>query len=507
YAQQIAESLQLTDRYDHVLEVGPGQGMLTKHLLARSADFSLTVSEADKDMVAYLEEHYPELGERIVAGDFLRAKLRELFDGAPFGLIGNYPYNISSQIIFKMLDNYDLIPEMSGMFQKEVADRIVAGSGSKTYGVVGVLTQARYTGKVILNVGRGNFNPPPRVESAVIRLVRRDEPLVPDELWGRFKHIVKSAFGMRRKMHNPLFFPADAHEGPVWVPDQRRLYYATKTHLDGRRRVDVEFIDFSSTDPLEYALADQFAPHPWRRDANMANGMRLHRDGRHLLVAEQGDESRPAAVALLDLTDGKRTVLVDHYGGKRFNSINKVIQSKNGHLIFSDPDYGWQQGFKPQPELEPMLYVLPFNGELTPFRCGLQIPHGLALSADEQTLFVSDTSDDDYHNGTRKSVWKFPFDPDSGTLSGPGTCCFAVAEGVPDGMTTTEDYLLVGGGDGIYVADHTGRLLHKIPLERAAVNLTLARGGSNLFVTADDGVYLFLDWKRFLGADAGTGSS
>lgn len=200
YARRIAESLTLTDQYDHVLEVGPGKGMLTKHLLDREEDFELTVCEADLDMVNYLEEHYPQLGERIVGGDFLRAKLRDIFNGRSFGLIGNYPYNISSQIVFKMLDNYDLIPEMSGMFQKEVAERIVATSGSKTYGVVGVLTQARYEGKVFLNVGPGNFSPPPRVDSAVIRLVRRPEPLVPDERWGRFKHVVKCAFGMRRKM-------------------------------------------------------------------------------------------------------------------------------------------------------------------------------------------------------------------------------------------------------------------------------------------------------------------
>lgn len=200
YANQIAHSLQLTDQYDHVLEVGPGQGMLTKHLLDRKEDFTLTVSEADKDMVAYIQENYPELKERIVPGDFLKAELRNLFDNQPFGLIGNYPYNISSQILFKMLDNYDLIPEMSGMFQKEVADRVIAGHGSKTYGVVGVLVQARYTGKLVLNVGPGNFSPPPRVESAVIRLERRPEALVPPKKWSRFKHIVKSAFGMRRKM-------------------------------------------------------------------------------------------------------------------------------------------------------------------------------------------------------------------------------------------------------------------------------------------------------------------
>jgi len=200
YAHQIAHALELTDRYDHVLEVGPGQGMLTKHLLERKADFELTVNEADKDMIAYLEEHYPAISERIVAGDFLKTKLDELFDHKPFGLIGNYPYNISSQIMIKMLDNYRQIPEMVGMFQKEVADRVIAGNGSKTYGVIGVLVQCRYIPSLVINVSPGNFNPPPRVESAVIRLVRRDEPLVPDELYGRFKHIVKSAFGMRRKM-------------------------------------------------------------------------------------------------------------------------------------------------------------------------------------------------------------------------------------------------------------------------------------------------------------------
>ena len=222
YARQIARSLVLTDSYDHVLEVGPGQGMLTKHLLDRSDDFELTVSEADKDMIAYLGEHYPQLDGRVESGDFLRLKLAELFGGQPFGLIGNYPYNISSQILFKMLDNYELIPEMSGMFQKEVADRVVAGNGSKTYGVVGVLVQARYTGQVILNVGPGNFSPPPRVDSAVIHLVRRPEPLVPDERWGHFKHVVKSAFGMRRKMlRNSLksVFPPDALQVPFF---QRR---------------------------------------------------------------------------------------------------------------------------------------------------------------------------------------------------------------------------------------------------------------------------------------------
>lgn len=201
YAHQIAHALQLTEQYDHVLEVGPGQGMLTKHLLDRSDDFELFVSEADKDMVAYLEEHYPQITQRIVAGDFLKANFDEIFGDKPFGLIGNYPYNISSQILIKMLDNYERIPEMVGMFQKEVADRVLADhTARKTYGVIGVLVQCRYEPSLVINVSPGNFSPPPRVDSAVIRLVRRATPLVPDELYGRFKHIVKSAFGMRRKM-------------------------------------------------------------------------------------------------------------------------------------------------------------------------------------------------------------------------------------------------------------------------------------------------------------------
>ena len=200
YAAQIAAGLQLTEEYAHALEVGPGQGMLTKHLLERGEAFHLKVAEADRDMVSYLNTHYPILADDILEGDFLKLPLAEVFDGRPFGLIGNFPYNISSQILIKMLDNYTLIPEMVGMFQKEVADRVIAGPGSKVYGVIGILVQARYTGELLLNVGRGNFTPPPKVQSAVIRCVRRPEPLVADEHWGTFKHVVKSAFGQRRKM-------------------------------------------------------------------------------------------------------------------------------------------------------------------------------------------------------------------------------------------------------------------------------------------------------------------
>ncbi|MBB4078463.1 16S rRNA (adenine1518-N6/adenine1519-N6)-dimethyltransferase [Lewinella aquimaris] len=200
YARQIAEALELTDQYDEVLEVGPGQGMLTKHLLDRSDAFHLKVAEADRDMISYLHTHYPQLSEDILEGDFLKLDLARVFGGRPFGLVGNFPYNISSQILIKLLDNYRLIPEMVGMFQKEVADRVIIGAGTKVYGVIGVLVQVRYEPMLCFNVSRGNFAPPPRVESAVIRLVRRPVPLIADEHYGQFKHVVKSAFGQRRKM-------------------------------------------------------------------------------------------------------------------------------------------------------------------------------------------------------------------------------------------------------------------------------------------------------------------
>ena len=216
YARQIAEALTLIEAYAEVLEVGPGQGMLTKHLLDRQADFRLKVAEADRDMVHYLHTHYPQLSDDILEGDFLKLKLGEVFAGRPFGLVGNFPYNISSQILIKLLDNYTLIPEMVGMFQKEVADRVISGEGSKVYGVIGVLVQCRYLPEMVLKVGPGNFAPPPRVDSAVIRLVRREEPLVADALYGTFKHVVKSAFGKRRKMlRNSLksIFPTELMEG------------------------------------------------------------------------------------------------------------------------------------------------------------------------------------------------------------------------------------------------------------------------------------------------------
>lgn len=193
---QIAESLSLNG-YSRALEVGPGQGFLTKYLLKR--DLDLLVVEADRDMVTYLEKHYPALQERIIPADFMKLDLSQFFKNEQFALIGNYPYNISSQILFKMLDYRDQIPEMVGMFQKEVAERVVAPAGSKTYGVISVLMKAYYDGEYLFTVGPENFNPPPKVQSAVIRLRRKED----SELGCNpklFKQVVKQAFSQRRKM-------------------------------------------------------------------------------------------------------------------------------------------------------------------------------------------------------------------------------------------------------------------------------------------------------------------
>ena len=184
-----------------VLEVGPGMGVLTRFLLDKGHD--LTVVELDPESVEYLQEHFPELRDRIVAKDFLKLDLARLYEG-PFCVIGNYPYNISSQIFFKVLDYKDRIPCCSGMIQKEVAERMAAPPGSKTYGILSVLLQAWYDIEYLFTVPEHVFNPPPKVKSAVIRMTRNQvEQLGCNERL--FKQIVKTAFNQRRKtMRNSL---------------------------------------------------------------------------------------------------------------------------------------------------------------------------------------------------------------------------------------------------------------------------------------------------------------
>ena len=180
-----------------VLEVGPGMGVLTQYILKKDRPFK--VVEIDRESVPYLQEHFPELGDNIIEADFLLLDLNTVFDGKPFVLTGNYPYNISSQIFFKMVEHKELIPCCTGMIQKEVAERMAAKPGSKTYGVLSVLIQAWYDVEYLFTVNENVFNPPPKVKSAVIRLTRnKKENLGCDE--ALFRRIVKTVFTMRRKM-------------------------------------------------------------------------------------------------------------------------------------------------------------------------------------------------------------------------------------------------------------------------------------------------------------------
>lgn len=180
-----------------VLEVGPGMGVLTQYIIPKEREFK--VVEIDFDSVPYLHEHFPQLGDNIIEGDFLKMNLHDVFDGRPFVLTGNYPYNISSQIFFKMVENRDLIPCCTGMIQKEVAERMAAKPGTKSYGVLSVLIQAWYDVEYLFTVDENVFNPPPKVKSAVIRLTRNGKAeLGCDEKL--FRRIVKTVFTMRRKM-------------------------------------------------------------------------------------------------------------------------------------------------------------------------------------------------------------------------------------------------------------------------------------------------------------------
>lgn len=194
-AQDIANTVDACPELP-ILEVGPGMGVLTQFLMTKERP--LKVVELDFESVAYLRENFPALGNNIIEQDFLKMDLAQLFEGKPFVLTGNYPYNISSQIFFKMLDYKDLIPCCTGMIQKEVAERMAAGPGSKTYGILSVLIQAWYRVEYLFTVHEHVFNPPPKVKSAVIRMKRNEtQELGCNEKL--FKQIVKTTFNQRRK--------------------------------------------------------------------------------------------------------------------------------------------------------------------------------------------------------------------------------------------------------------------------------------------------------------------
>ena len=204
-AKDIADAL-TENGYDNVLEIGPGMGVLTKYLLEKKP--KVTVMELDRESVAYLHETFPNEHIKlntssdkfqIIEGDFLKYDLSEIFNKKQVAIIGNFPYNISTQIVFKAIENREFVPQFAGMFQKEVAKRIAEKPGSKVYGILSVLTQAFYDVEYLFTVPPTVFNPPPKVDSGVIRLIRKKDYSLPvDEKL--FFRVVKTAFNQRRKM-------------------------------------------------------------------------------------------------------------------------------------------------------------------------------------------------------------------------------------------------------------------------------------------------------------------
>lgn len=194
-ARKIADALTL-EGYNKVIEIGPGMGVLTKYMLEKPIE--TWVIEIDTESVEYLKNHYLKLSNKILSEDFLKYDLTKNFGNEPFAIIGNFPYNISSQIVFKTLEMRDQIPEFAGMFQKEVAERICEPKGSKAYGILSVLTQAFYDTEYLFTVSENVFTPPPKVKSGVMRMKRKENYKLPcDEKL--FFNVVKTAFNQRRK--------------------------------------------------------------------------------------------------------------------------------------------------------------------------------------------------------------------------------------------------------------------------------------------------------------------
>jgi 16S rRNA (adenine1518-N6/adenine1519-N6)-dimethyltransferase len=230
-ASQIAGSLTRSAEYDQILEIGPGTGVLTDYLLQHTGK-QLYCIEVDDRSVQYLEEHYPELEGKIIYDDFLHSPLTEL-GNKPFAVIGNFPYNISSQILFRVLDMYERVPELVGMFQKEVAKRIASGPGSKEYGILSVLLQAHYDIEYLFTVPPEVFIPPPKVQSGVIRMIlKKDHGLPCDPVV--FKRIIKTGFNQRRKtLRNSLksLLPVNRTNIPYLDKRPEQLHYSQFVEL------------------------------------------------------------------------------------------------------------------------------------------------------------------------------------------------------------------------------------------------------------------------------------
>ncbi|PZX53830.1 16S rRNA (adenine1518-N6/adenine1519-N6)-dimethyltransferase [Algoriphagus ratkowskyi] len=214
-AEQIAQAVKGHHEVTKVLEIGPGMGVLTDYLLKGNLDLYLI--DIDKESIAYLNKKYPELGDKIIEGDFLKMNLADVFQ-EKFAIIGNFPYNISSQIFFKVLEVKDQVTEVVCMLQKEVAERIASPKGNKDYGILSVLLQAFYDIEYLFTVPPHVFDPPPRVNSGVIRLTRNATQRL-DCNEKLFKQVVKAGFGNRRKtLRNcmkPFNLPADFNSNPI----------------------------------------------------------------------------------------------------------------------------------------------------------------------------------------------------------------------------------------------------------------------------------------------------
>jgi 16S rRNA (adenine1518-N6/adenine1519-N6)-dimethyltransferase len=218
-AEQIVQSISL--EHTNILEIGPGMGVLTQFLLQKE-NIHFSVVEIDAESVLYLQKKYPLL--KIISGDFLKMNLSELYDDK-LTIIGNFPYNMSSQILFKVLENKDMVTELVGMFQKEVAERVASKPGKKMYGILSVLLQAFYDIEYLFTVDEHLFTPPPQVKSGVIRMIRNpNKRLRCDE--ALFKNVVKTAFNQRRKtLRNSLksfSFPEEYKDNPIFAlrPEQ-----------------------------------------------------------------------------------------------------------------------------------------------------------------------------------------------------------------------------------------------------------------------------------------------
>ena len=274
----------------------------------------------------------------------------------------------------------------------------------------------------------------------------------------------------------------DAHEGPVFVPDQNRLYFTSKPNFEASdTHISIRFVD------LDTKKVETFLER-----SNMANGMWLTRDGQALLVAEQGTRTTPAAITRISLQDGIRTVLVDSFEGKPLNSPNKAIEAKNGWIYFSDPDYGHNQGFKDDPAVPMAVYAHdPASGHTVRLTTEPARPHGLALSPDERTLYIGDTDAIDgrtpYNRNRTRHILAAPLlAPDR---IGKIQTLFSVPVGIPDGFITrpTDGDLLVAAGDGLRQYTPEGEFVALYPIPGGAFNVTAS--GDTYFSTADTAIW------------------